>query len=597
MLNHIKSWKYHLSKLIYILNTQQKVLGIVLVIIAITNAVLNTLSVYAITPVVSAMTDRDSFLSNNIIVIMSKAVGTKDFTKLFLILCFMIMALYIFKEIIAIFQLWYSNKLAFKIGRETSETVLNSYMKREYDFFLDYGTSKIIRDVTGDTTSVNNMLTCLSNLATEAFTVVMIVSYIIISDIQMAMIIVVLSAICILLVYKFFKQMVVDNGNKFRIYSAEKQKTLLESVEGIKEVQVMKKQQYFLDRFHKDIINVQKPQLIQAIATSAPTYVIEGVFIAGIMAYIGVRAMYDTSFFETLPVLASFLVGAIRLLPSIGRISNNMNNITFFLNALDSVYNNFRKIKESEGNEATAETISDKKNSNSFISFHGNLSLQGINWKYENATEDVLHDLNLIIEKGQSVGIIGHSGSGKSTLADIILGLHIPQSGSVCIDDVDISDIPYEYSRVIGYVPQSVYLVDGSIRENVAFGVDASDIDDDKVWEVIKKAQLYDFVCESEHGLDTIVGERGVKFSGGQRQRLAVARALYRDPQILILDEATSALDNETEALLMSEIEGLYGQLTMIIIAHRLTTVRKCDVVYEITGGKAVKRNKEELGI
>lgn len=576
---------------------QQKVLGIILVMIAIINATLNTLSVYAITPVVSAMTDRDSFLSNNIIAIISKITGINDFSKLFLILCIMIMALYVFKEIIAIFQLWYSNKFAFKIDRETSETVLNSYMKREYDFFLDYGTSKIIRDVTGDTTSVNNMLTCLSNLATEAFTVVMIVSYVIISDIQMAMIIVVLAAICILLVYKFFKQMVVDNGIKYRIYSAEKQKTLLESVEGIKEVQVMKKQQYFLDRFHNDILNVQRPQLVQAVATSAPTYVIEGVFIAGIMAYIGIRAMYDANFFETLPVLASFLVGAIRLLPSIGRISNNMNNITFFLNALDSVYENFKKIKECEGKEAKSEVISDKKNSDSFRAFHDKLSLQGINWKYENATDDVLHDLNLIIEKGQSVGIIGHSGAGKSTLADIILGLHNPQSGSICIDGVDISDIPYEYSRVIGYVPQSVYLVDGSIRENVAFGVDASDIDDEKVWEVIKKAQLYDFVCESEHGLDTIVGERGVKFSGGQRQRLAVARALYRNPQILILDEATSALDNETEAMLMSEIEGLYGQLTMIIIAHRLTTVRKCDVVYEITGGKAVKRNKEELGI
>ena len=199
------------------------------------------------------------------------------------------------------------------------------------------------------------------------------------------------------------------------------------------------------------------------------------------------------------------------------------------------------------------------------------------------------------INKGESIAFIGASGSGKTTLADMLLGLFKPQSGSIIVDGTDIYSIPHEWAKTIGYVPQSVYLIDDTIKANVAFGIPEDMVQEDKVWDAISKAQLGDFVSGLPNGINTVVGERGVKFSGGQRQRIAIARALYENPEILILDEATSALDTETENAVMESIDALIGQKTLIIIAHRLTTIRNCDRVYEIKDGIAFERQKEEV--
>lgn len=201
----------------------------------------------------------------------------------------------------------------------------------------------------------------------------------------------------------------------------------------------------------------------------------------------------------------------------------------------------------------------------------------------------------MMIKKGISIGLIGTSGAGKTTLSDIILGLYRPQAGEICMDGINIEEIGDRWHQITGYVPQSVYLSDASIRRNVAFGIEEDEIDDNKVWRALEMAQLKSFVEGLKDGLDTRVGEWGVKFSGGQGQRVAIARALYSDPDILIMDEATAALDNETEKAVMESIETLQGIKTLIIVAHRLTTVKKCDEIYEITGGKAVLRTKEEV--
>lgn len=228
-----------------------------------------------------------------------------------------------------------------------------------------------------------------------------------------------------------------------------------------------------------------------------------------------------------------------------------------------------------------------------FDGFSSDITIDKVCWRYPNSDKRVLDGVTIQVDKGQTIGIIGESGSGKSTLSDLLLRLYQPEQGDIRMDGTNIATIPHIWSRTIGYVPQSVFLVDGSIRENVIFGADNPN--DDKVWEALKKASLFDFVKSQSGGLDTMVGERGVKLSGGQRQRIAIARALYANPQILVLDEATSALDGETENAVMNEIDSLSGTITMIIIAHRLTTLKNCDRIFEIVDGKAVERDKNEV--
>ena len=229
------------------------------------------------------------------------------------------------------------------------------------------------------------------------------------------------------------------------------------------------------------------------------------------------------------------------------------------------------------------------------IKFQNEIRLSHITFSYTKENGNVLSDLNMVIKKGTSVGLIGTSGAGKTTLSDLILALYKPQHGTIQMDGIDINDIGTHWHYLTGYVPQSVYLSDSSIRRNVAFGIRESEIDDQKIWKALEMAQLKSFVETLKNGLDTQVGEWGVKFSGGQRQRIAIARALYNDPDILIMDEATAALDNETEQAVMESIEALQGIKTLIIIAHRLTTIRKCDEIYEIIDGKAVLRSHEEI--
>ena len=229
------------------------------------------------------------------------------------------------------------------------------------------------------------------------------------------------------------------------------------------------------------------------------------------------------------------------------------------------------------------------------MSFKDKIEIKDIHWKYENGTKDVLKGLNMTIKLGESVGLVGSSGGGKSTLVDILMSLFKPQTGSVTMDGVDIFLMKYRWRSLIGYVPQAIFLSSGSIRENVAFGIASSKISDERVWNALERAQLKEFVESLPDKLNTLVGERGVNFSGGQRQRVAIARALYDEPEILILDEATSALDNETEKAFMESIESLQGEKTIILVAHRLTTVRNCDRVYEIKNGIAIERDIQEI--
>lgn len=580
-----------IKKVGYVLNSRQKYIGLIVVIMTIINAILQTLGVSIIVPVVSMMTSPNETMSMAFVQKICNVFHISNASAFFVFLCLGVIVLYLIKNAFCLFQLWVSTKYSCLVQRELSASVLKAYMGRTYDFFLNYGTAKIIRDVQTDTFGVNRIITYGVSLLTEILTMLLIIIYIVAMDWRMAMCLMILAGTCIFVINAYFKKKMRKAGEESRIKSAETQKVLLEAIEGIKEVQAMRKQPFFISAFERAYLQEQKPDITQRIISTCPTYLIEAVFVSGMMAFICIRMIMDPNYTSAIPMLASFLVGAVRMLPSLGRVSGCLTGFSFNLPSLNSVYDNIHVLRQ----ESQDDTICDDIGIDVKYDFSHELQLKNICWHYVGADNNVLSSLNLTIKKGESIGIIGQSGAGKSTLADIILGLHLPQAGQIFVDDVPVKSITSSYCSLIGYVPQNIYLIDGTIRENVAFGVDQELIDDEAIWISLKQAQLDKLVSETEYGLDTIVGERGVKFSGGQRQRLAIARALYRKPQILVLDEATSALDNDTEASVMEAIEGLYGTITMIIIAHRLTTVKKCDAIYEIVDGKAVRREKKDI--
>ncbi len=341
----------------------------------------------------------------------------------------------------------------------------------------------------------------------------------------------------------------------------------------------------------------RRVQRTYSVLSTSPDRIVEGVCISGIIGIVCIRIVNDsTNMIEFIPKLATFAMAAFKILPSIGKIANRMAGIIYARPGLLSVYQNM--VKSNQYSEQMQQYIGNRQiNTEQLekLEFRGNLSINHVFWQYENQKAPVLTDVHLTVHKGESIAFIGASGAGKTTLSDIILGLLHPTVGTVEMDGIDVYSIPIQWAHIVGYVPQSIFLMDDTVRNNIAFGMPAETIEDEYIWNALEKAQMKEFVENLPYGLDTIVGEWGVKLSGGQRQRIAFARALYNKPEILILDEATAALDNETETAVMESIDALQGHITMIIVAHRLTTIRNCDRIYEIKDGVAVERNKNEI--
>ena len=310
---------------------------------------------------------------------------------------------------------------------------------------------------------------------------------------------------------------------------------------------------------------------------------------ASMFIAVAVFLYFGADFEVIVPTLTVVAMAAIRILPSTNRISYTMSNISFQMTYFNTFMDNINDI-DGKGGRLTTEGET-KIAGEHVVMPHmkEQIEFKNIEFAYSADSDAVLKKANMTIRKGESVGIIGESGAGKTTAVDIILGLLVPQSGDILIDGVDIRSDMHGWLSQVGYIPQMIFMMDGSIRENILFGEEETQDSDDKVWDALREASLDEFVHSLPKGLDTRIGERGVRLSGGQRQRIGIARALYRNPEILIFDEATSALDNDTEASIMESINNLYGQKTMIIIAHRLTTIENCDHVFRVENKQIVR--------
>ena len=327
-----------------------------------------------------------------------------------------------------------------------------------------------------------------------------------------------------------------------------------------------------------------------AVLNNLPRLLIETVFIVSMLAFIMVYILGGGNINVLIPQLTAFAVAAIRIMPSANRINTYISEIAYSQPCLDYLYENLNEsMKQDVNGSVTGYVQNGKKEEKERTILQDKIVLDHITFAYPGTDKPIFTDAHMEVKRGQSVGIMGPSGAGKSTIVDILLGLLHVQKGSITCDGKSIFDDYESWLAQIGYIPQSIYLVDESIRDNIAFGIDADKIDENRIWEVLEEAQLKEFIEELPEGLDTKIGDRGVRISGGQRQRIGIARALYHDPEILVFDEATSALDNDTEKAVMDAVNSFHGRKTMVIIAHRLNTIAKCDVIYKVDGEKIVE--------
>lgn len=590
-MNNLRKVKDVYTKLNYILSTKQKKLAVVVLFAGIVAALLELLGVAVIVPILDMLLDMDSLQRKWFIRPFVQIFRLDSPSRMIWFIAIGTIGIYLLKNLYFAFFNWISLKYAYKVKRELSIRVLHTYMQQGYIFFVENNTSRLLEGIGNDIEGVYSILNTFFNIATKALTVGCIGVFIILQSKEMAIILIILAIGCFAVIQLIYGKAMQKNGVQKRNLRFENSKTSIEAIQGNKEILVMNKQDFFIDHYEKILSELNQVSVKVDMGTITPAYIIEMICISGVMMAVAVQMGNAESNIRLLTQVSTIAVGAFRMLPALGAITSGINSVSMNTAQLAAAYETLESVKELEKIEREKVVkASQYKN----ITFQNELLIKNVSYRYPNTEENVLEGINICINKGQSVAFIGPSGAGKTTISDIILSLLKPTAGEILMDGINIEDLGGEWNKIIGYVPQMVYIVDDNIRNNIAFGEEEGMIDDSKIWDALKMARLDDFVMGLPEGLETVVGERGIRFSGGQRQRLAIARALYRHPEILVLDEATAALDNETEAEVMKAIETLQGYKTLIIVAHRLTTVRKCDVIYEVKNRKITRKEKIE---
>ncbi len=578
-----------IKKLLAILNRKQKQKIAGLIVVILIGGILETVGVSLILPLISAILDEATFAQNEYVQMIMNMLHITNIRILVYLLIFLVIGMYIFKGAFLVFSTYLQARFVNRNRCQCTTNLLRQYLNKPYEYYLYAETSTILRTIYGDMDNVFNLLMQCLNFVAELVVSVCLGIFLFVMDPALMIVIVGLLFVTTIFISKVVKPKLNSVGEDARGAQADLYKWILQSVTGIKDVKVANKEEYFIKGYRGSASAYAGYQIQNNVLTNIPRLLIESIAICGILLYVVISMMTGTPMSDLLPLISAFAMAAMRLLPSVNRLNTYMANIAYYEPALNYIYENV-DTEELKKLYEDVEALEDK--SAAQLSLKQQIGLTDITFAYPNTDKKIFDHADMVIPVGKSIGVVGASGAGKTTIVDVLLGLLKLQGGKITSDGVDIFDNYESWLSHIGYIPQTIYMLDASIRNNIAFGVREEDIDDKRVWEVLEQAQMKAFVEGLPDKLDSQIGERGVRISGGQRQRLGIARALYHDPELLVFDEATSALDNDTETAIMEAIDTLHGQKTMVIIAHRLRTIENCDIIYEVKDGKIV-RTKE----
>ncbi len=576
------------KKIRKLLDKKQKRTMLGLVFLMIISALLQTAGVGLLVQVVGLVIDPAAVAQEGITHNIYSLLGFQDHRSFSLFIMFALIAVFILKNVFLYVQQKLTLSFVYTNQFRTSERMMRNYMLRDYEFYLNADTAVVQRSITSDVNNMYALILNLLQLLSDGFISLFIIAYCFITNGTMTVLMAGVMLLLMMIIKHVLKPIMYKSGKDNQDYYSGLFKWISQIVQGMKEVKITCSEKYFVDEYKKCgkgyVDAVQKYSLL----SSVPKLLIETVCVATMVGYMIVQVLMGTPTEAMANALTTMAAAAFVLLPCVNRINNQINNMAYFEPFLMGVSDDLQdEISNHKTNMAFAEKEVEK------LPVCEEIRLQEITYAYPGTDKLILDHAEMKIPVGASVGIVGSSGSGKSTTVDLLLGLLKMQGGIISSDGRDIVPNYRGWLKNVGYIPQMIFMLDDTILKNVAFGIPEEKIDMERVWEVLKEAQLDEFVQSLPEGLNTGIGERGIRLSGGQRQRIGIARALYHNPEVLILDEATSALDNDTESAIMDSINRFQGKKTLIIIAHRLQTIEKCDMIYRVQDGKIVLEKKK----
>lgn len=576
-----------IKQIVQLLDSHERKRLYVLLGAMIFSALIEVTGIASIMPFLSLLITPDIIHTN---AFFSKLYSFLNFqsTNSFLIFIGMIvLILLVISNIVISSTLWFSLRFSWMRDYSISRRLLSRYLHQPYAFFLNLNTSELAKNILSEVAQVvHGIIIPVMQITAKGIITLFIFALLAAVDVALAIALIVAMGFTYTIIYKIVKQKLSFIGQQRFETNAARYKSLHEIFGGIKQIKLIGCEDLCVQRYAKPSFEYARHNALKEIIPQLPRYLLEIVAFGSVIIAILFLVAKGKNLTGVIPVIGLYVFAAYRVMPGLQQIFSGVTRVRFNLHALDVLCKDMASFQEDH-----AVPLESNKGVRPLM-LQDHLRLEGITFTYPGATEPVICDLNLSINAHTSVAFVGTTGSGKTTIADILLGLLKPQKGLIFVDETEITDdTMLRWQRDLGYIPQDIYLEDATVAKNIAYGVLDANIDMEKVEHAAKIANIHNVVKEElSNGYDTIIGERGVRLSGGQRQRIGIARAMYNDPQVLVLDEATSALDGITEKAVFSAIENVASTKTLIIIAHRLATVRTCDIIYLLENGRIIDK-------
>ena len=584
------------GKIRSIFDRKQKFQLLMLGIMIFIGGILETLGVGAMMPVVTALLTPDKLQEYideyQILGNICSALHIEDVGQMTMTLLIGLMAIYVIKNLYILLLTYKQNTFITQTRNKMISRVMAEFLNRPYEQYLGADIPTVFRITDSDIPQTFSLILAMLNLASEVVVSFLIFLVLLCINAAMTLFIIGVFGILTLFIFKVFKPKLNKIGGENQRIQSRIAKWRIHAIYGLKDVKVLNREEFFVRNYYESGKIGANVARNYAVLNNTPRLLIETVFIVSMLSFIAVYISGGGDMNVMMYAIGAFAAAAIRVLPSVNRINTYITEIAYTQPSLDFVYANLQQGMKTDAMLAERRANAQKEK----LKLEDKIELNHISFHYPDSEKNIFTNAHMEVPRGKSVGIIGASGAGKSTIVDVLLGLLHAQAGEITCDGVNIFKNYESWLAQIGYIPQSIYLIDESIRDNIAFGIDEDKINEKRIWEVLEEAQLKEFVEDLPEGLDTTIGDRGVRLSGGQRQRIGIARALYHDPEILVFDEATSALDNDTEAAVMEAVNSFHGKKTMVIIAHRLNTIEKCDIIYKVENEKLVKTTLNQHG-